>query len=249
MHSTLVRIGPDPDRTVKMLNAKSELMLTIRIRVGLADSDRTVRITLKQCIEVQTMHYLGDPDTYRPCLALETVSLDMEVEAARTEEQEEREEKGEHEGENGEEGDEGEAEEDEEEGEGEDRFELKFGDGTDPIDLVQGAHDGVELYHRFERLEYEALAERKRKALQDQHQFPDRYVKQRVVTFCISSLGVSEKRENPCCFLLIWVSFVLYGLSWRRLKGTFFFLLSCGFSTFHGLVLPTPGMTSELDGA
>ncbi|XP_078156073.1 uncharacterized protein LOC144551848 isoform X1 [Carex rostrata] len=100
--------------------------------------------------------------------------MEVEVEAAPTEEQEEREEKGEHEGENGEEGDEKEAEDDEEEGEGEERCELKFGDGTDPIDLVQGAHDGVELYHRFERLEYEALAERKRKALQDQHQFPDR---------------------------------------------------------------------------
>lgn len=113
---------------------------------------------------------------------MEAVSTEMEVEVAPTEEQE-REEKGEREVENGEEGDVEEGEEDEEEGEGEKRCELEFADGTDPIDLVQGAHDGVELYHRFERLEYEALAERKRKALQDQHQFPDRYVKQSVVTW------------------------------------------------------------------
>lgn len=108
--------------------------------------------------------------------AVSSLSTGMEVEVAPTVEQE-REEKGEHEVGNGEEGDEEEGEEDEDEGEGEERCELEFADGTDPIDLVQETHDGVELYQRFERLEHEALAERKRKALQDQHQFPDRYVK------------------------------------------------------------------------
>ncbi|KAH7678945.1 HCP-like protein [Dioscorea alata] len=39
----------------------------------------------------------------------------------------------------------------------------------DPLGLAQeGVDGGVELYRQFERLEYEALAERKRKALQDQ---------------------------------------------------------------------------------
>ncbi|KAJ3671574.1 hypothetical protein LUZ60_007653 [Juncus effusus] len=60
----------------------------------------------------------------------------------------------------------------EEEEEEEERCELEFEEGTDPIDLVHGANNGVDLFRQFERLEYEALAERKRRALQDQ--FPDR---------------------------------------------------------------------------
>jgi hypothetical protein len=56
---------------------------------------------------------------------------------------------------------------------------------------TQGAHDGVDLYRCFERLEYEALA--KRKAFQDQNQFPDRYVKQSFIIICVSSLRTGER--------------------------------------------------------
>jgi hypothetical protein len=150
------------------------------------------RVTLSLSLSEFFIHH------NRTRFAMEAVSREMEMEVAPTVEQE-REKKGVQEVENREEGDEEEGVEDEEEGE-EERCELKFVDGTDPIDLVQGAYDGVDLYRRFERLEYEALAERerKRKAIQDQNQFPDRYVKKSVITICVSSLGSGEKREYLC---------------------------------------------------
>ncbi|KAH7667044.1 RNA polymerase III transcription factor TFIIIC protein [Dioscorea alata] len=60
-----------------------------------------------------------------------------------------------------------EAEDDDEEEE-EEEYRLEFDVEMDPLGLAQeGVDGGVELYRQFERLEYEALAERKRKALQD----------------------------------------------------------------------------------
>ncbi|XP_020103106.1 general transcription factor 3C polypeptide 3-like isoform X3 [Ananas comosus] len=59
-------------------------------------------------------------------------------------------------------------EEEEEEEEGDDEeYAIEFDEETNPLDFIEEAADGVELYQQFERLEYEALAERKRKALQD----------------------------------------------------------------------------------
>ncbi|KAJ4795688.1 General transcription factor 3C polypeptide 3 [Rhynchospora pubera] len=81
----------------------------------------------------------------------------------------------------GEEGDEEEAEgEGEGEEEGDERCEFEFEIGTDPVDLVQEAPDGVELYQRFERLENEAIEERerKRKAVQHQQEGPSKKPRQ-----------------------------------------------------------------------
>lgn len=138
-----------------------------------------------------------------------TTEMEVEAEVGGMEEPEEREDKREQEGENGDGGDEAEGEE-EEEGEG--RCELNFGEGMDPIDLVQEAHDGVELYHCFERLEYEALAERKRKALQDRHQFPDRYAKQRLVNVLVYS-GLVKREKYLCGLILVGLFLVMPGLS------------------------------------
>ncbi|RZS14278.1 hypothetical protein BHM03_00045995, partial [Ensete ventricosum] len=61
---------------------------------------------------------------------------------------------------------EGEEEEEDEEEEDEDEgYTLRFDGDTDPLGLVQEDNHGVDLYQQFERLEYEALAERKRKAV------------------------------------------------------------------------------------
>lgn len=59
-------------------------------------------------------------------------------------------------------------EEEGEEGEEEEGYRLQFDGEMDPLDFVQVDANGVELYQQFERLEYEALAERKRKALHEQ---------------------------------------------------------------------------------
>ncbi|KAM0938510.1 putative tetratricopeptide-like helical domain superfamily [Dioscorea sansibarensis] len=59
--------------------------------------------------------------------------------------------------------------EEEAEDDDEEEYRLEFDVEMDPLGLAQeGVDGGVELYRQFERLEYEALAERKRKALQDQ---------------------------------------------------------------------------------
>ncbi|URE48401.1 general transcription factor 3C polypeptide [Musa troglodytarum] len=61
---------------------------------------------------------------------------------------------------------EGEEEEEEDEEEDDDEgYTLRFDGDTDPLGLVQEDNHGVDLYQQFERLEYEALAERKRKAV------------------------------------------------------------------------------------
>ncbi|KAG0475130.1 hypothetical protein HPP92_014816 [Vanilla planifolia] len=55
-----------------------------------------------------------------------------------------------------------------EEEEDEEEYTPHFEGAMDPLGFVQGAApQGIELYQQFERLEYEILAERKRKALQD----------------------------------------------------------------------------------
>lgn len=68
---------------------------------------------------------------------------------------------------------EGEEDGEEEEGEEEDDIEdevgytFKFKDGENPLDFVEDNAFSVQPYKQFERLEYEALAEKKRKALAD----------------------------------------------------------------------------------
>ena len=47
---------------------------------------------------------------------------------------------------------------------------FRFKDGINPFDFVEDNVDsGVQPYEQFERLEYEALAEKKRKLLADSH--------------------------------------------------------------------------------
>lgn len=58
-----------------------------------------------------------------------------------------------------------EEEDDEDEEEDDEGYTLRFDGDTDPLGLVQEDNHGVDLYQQFERLEYEALAERKRKAV------------------------------------------------------------------------------------
>jgi general transcription factor 3C polypeptide 3 (transcription factor C subunit 4) len=63
-----------------------------------------------------------------------------------------------------------EVEEEGEEGEEEDECEytFRFEEGINPLDFVEdNAASGVQPYEQFERLEYEALAEKKRKLLAD----------------------------------------------------------------------------------
>ena len=66
---------------------------------------------------------------------------------------------------------ENEMDEDEEEGEeeeGNESYSLKFYGEMDPLDFaLKDSSNGDEIYQQFQRLEYEALAERKRKALLD----------------------------------------------------------------------------------
>lgn len=78
------------------------------------------------------------------------------------EEEEEEEEEG-----GGGEGQEEELEGEEEEGE-ECEYTFRFEEGINPLDFVEGnAASGVQPYEQFERLEYEALAQKKRKLLAD----------------------------------------------------------------------------------
>ncbi|KAG2713980.1 hypothetical protein I3760_03G004500 [Carya illinoinensis] len=73
------------------------------------------------------------------------------------EEEEEEEEEGQEEEEEG-----GEEEDNDDEGE----YTFRFKDGINPLDFVEDdADSGVQPYEQFERLEYEALAEKKRKSL------------------------------------------------------------------------------------
>ncbi|EHA8590046.1 putative general transcription factor 3C polypeptide 3 [Cocos nucifera] len=74
------------------------------------------------------------------------------------------------------------------EGEEEEGYRLQFDGEMDPLDFVEEDANGVELYQQFERLEYEALAERKRKALHEQQS-------------CYSSSGESAKKPRQEEFL------------------------------------------------
>ncbi|OMO51533.1 Tetratricopeptide-like helical, partial [Corchorus capsularis] len=61
-----------------------------------------------------------------------------------------------------------EEDDDEEEGEEEEEDDgFRFKSGINPLDLVGDNASGLQIYQQFERLEYEALAEKKRKALAD----------------------------------------------------------------------------------
>ncbi|GKV35145.1 hypothetical protein SLEP1_g43450 [Rubroshorea leprosula] len=64
------------------------------------------------------------------------------------------------------EADDDEADDDEDEDDDEE-YAFRFKSGTNPLDFVGDDSSGVQLYQQFERLEYEALAEKKRKALAD----------------------------------------------------------------------------------
>ncbi|OMO77505.1 Tetratricopeptide-like helical [Corchorus olitorius] len=55
----------------------------------------------------------------------------------------------------------------EEEEEEDDDYGFRFKSGINPLDLVGDNASGLQIYQQFERLEYEALAEKKRKALAD----------------------------------------------------------------------------------
>ena len=56
--------------------------------------------------------------------------------------------------------------EDDEEGE---EYIFRFKEGVNPLDFVEDNALSGQPYKQFERLEYEALAEKKRKALADSH--------------------------------------------------------------------------------
>uniref|UniRef100_A0A0A0LGB1 General transcription factor 3C polypeptide 3 n=1 Tax=Cucumis sativus TaxID=3659 RepID=A0A0A0LGB1_CUCSA len=103
---------------------------------------------ISDCEEVpgEVMHVLGTEKE-----VVETGVEDREGE----EEEEEEEEEGEEEVE-----DEGEDDIEEEDG-----YTFKFKAGENPFDFVEGTDFSVQPYKKFERLEYEALAEKKRKAL------------------------------------------------------------------------------------
>ncbi|XP_058730229.1 uncharacterized protein LOC131602205 [Vicia villosa] len=68
------------------------------------------------------------------------------------------------------EGEEENASENEEEGEGEkdtvDEDQFRFCDGVNPIDFVNNNNSGIQLYQKLKELEYEATANKKRKAIQ-----------------------------------------------------------------------------------
>nr|XP_023915449.1 general transcription factor 3C polypeptide 3-like isoform X3 [Quercus suber] len=89
------------------------------------------------------------------------------VDVEKEEEEEEEEEK---EGEQQEEDDEDDDDGNEDENEGEGEYMFRFKDGINPFDFVEDNVDsGVQPYEQFERLEYEALAEKKRKLLANSH--------------------------------------------------------------------------------
>ncbi|XP_010930397.1 uncharacterized protein [Elaeis guineensis] len=85
-----------------------------------------------------------------------------------------------------------EEEEEGDEGEEEEGYRLQFDGEMDPLDFVQEDANGVELYQQFERLEYEALAERKRKALLEQQSCGESAKKPRQDEF----LGVTMEEIN-----------------------------------------------------
>lgn len=86
------------------------------------------------------------------------------------EKEEEEEEEEEQEGEQQEEDDEDDDDGNEDENEGEGEYMFRFKDGINPFDFVEDNVDsGVQPYEQFERLEYEALAEKKRKLLANSH--------------------------------------------------------------------------------
>ncbi|XP_008786393.1 general transcription factor 3C polypeptide 3 isoform X2 [Phoenix dactylifera] len=85
-----------------------------------------------------------------------------------------------------------EEEEEGEEGEEEEGYRLQFDGEMDPLDFVQEDANGVELYQQFERLEYEALAERKRKTLHEQQSRGESTKKPRQEEF----LGVTMEEIN-----------------------------------------------------
>ncbi|EXC33654.1 General transcription factor 3C polypeptide 3 [Morus notabilis] len=58
---------------------------------------------------------------------------------------------------------------DEEEEEEEEEYSFRFKEGVNPLDFVEDNALSGQPYKQFERLEYEALAEKKRKALADSH--------------------------------------------------------------------------------
>lgn len=87
--------------------------------------------------------------------------VDATLDAAEQQQQHDDEEEEEEEDNEG--ADEEEEEEDEPEGEGE--YTFRFTDGMSPLDFVHNNDSGIQRYQQFERLEYEALADRKRKAL------------------------------------------------------------------------------------
>ena len=77
--------------------------------------------------------------------------------------EEEEEEEG---GGDGDEEEEEEEDDDDDDNEGEGNYMFRFKDGINPFDFVEdNATSGVQPYEQFERLEYEALAEKKRKLL------------------------------------------------------------------------------------
>lgn len=45
-----------------------------------------------------------------------------------------------------------------------DQYVFRFKSGVNPLDLTESNTSGLQVYQQFERLEYEALASRKRKA-------------------------------------------------------------------------------------
>lgn len=53
--------------------------------------------------------------------------------------------------------------------EDEGEYTFRFEDGINPLDFVENNDSGVQRYRQFERLEYEALADKKRKAVADCH--------------------------------------------------------------------------------
>lgn len=87
---------------------------------------------------------------------MHVLGVEKEVETGVVDREEEEEE------EEGEEEVEDEGEDDIEE---EDGYTFKFKAGENPFDFVEGTDFSVQPYKKFERLEYEALAEKKRKAL------------------------------------------------------------------------------------
>lgn len=56
-------------------------------------------------------------------------------------------------------GDDGDSEEEEEE------YVFRFKSGVNPLEWTENETSGLKTYQQFERLEYEALADRKRKAI------------------------------------------------------------------------------------